>query len=96
MGLTPYYAVHGVEPLLPFDITKATFLCPPIDSKLSDDELLASRARMLAKCNDDLANETPTVYMTTTSKWGTWYLSLTRKSNQTSVANASPVISVQW
>lgn len=55
-GLTPYYAAHGIEPLLPFDITEATFLSPSINSKLSDDDLLASRARSLAKRDEDLAN----------------------------------------
>jgi len=54
-GHTPYYAVHGVEPLLPFDITEATFLVGPFDRKLSDAELFAIRARALEKRDDDLA-----------------------------------------
>ena len=40
-GLSPFYALHGYEPLLPFDVTHATFLLPPINGKLSDAELLA-------------------------------------------------------
>ncbi|KXN91863.1 hypothetical protein AN958_11543 [Leucoagaricus sp. SymC.cos] len=53
-GMTPYYAVHGVEPLHPFDITKATFLASSITHHLSDSELLTVHARMLQKCNEDL------------------------------------------
>ncbi|KIK32595.1 hypothetical protein CY34DRAFT_101117 [Suillus luteus UH-Slu-Lm8-n1] len=46
---------HGVEPLLPFDVTEATFLLPHIASQLSSEELLAIRARQLAKREEDLA-----------------------------------------
>lgn len=54
-GFSPYYAAHGVEPLLPFDITEATFLLPDIVSKLSDSDLLALRALQLEKRESDLA-----------------------------------------
>ena len=30
-GLSPYFMAHGVEPLFPFDLAKATFLIPPLD-----------------------------------------------------------------
>jgi hypothetical protein len=53
--MTPYLAVHSVEPLLPFDIVEATFLAPSITSKLSDSDLLAIRARSLQKRDEDLA-----------------------------------------
>jgi len=53
--MSPYYAVHGVEPLHPFDITEATFLASPITSNLSTAELLSVRARMLQKREEDLA-----------------------------------------
>jgi len=54
-GLTPYYAAHGIEPLLLFDITEATFLIAPILMPLSTVDLLAVRARMLQKRDEDLA-----------------------------------------
>jgi len=54
-GLTLYYAAHGIEPLLPFDIMEATFLIAPIFMPLSTADLLAVRARMLQKHNEDLA-----------------------------------------
>jgi len=54
-GMTPYYAVHGVKPLYPFDITEATFLAARINSHLSTASLLSIHARMLQKCDEDLA-----------------------------------------
>ncbi|KIJ46598.1 hypothetical protein M422DRAFT_249746 [Sphaerobolus stellatus SS14] len=32
--------VHGVEPILPFDVTEATFLVPKLDKPLSHEELI--------------------------------------------------------
>ncbi|KAJ3888834.1 hypothetical protein GG344DRAFT_52876, partial [Lentinula edodes] len=46
---------HGVEPLLPFDITQATFLLPEITSKLSDADLIGLRAQQLERREADLA-----------------------------------------
>ena len=47
--------VHGVKPLFPFDLTKATFLVPPPDTEpLSSSELIAWRARQLQKRQEDL------------------------------------------
>jgi transposase InsO family protein len=31
-GLSPYFMVHGVEPLFPFDLSEGTFLVPALDS----------------------------------------------------------------
>jgi hypothetical protein len=53
-GHTPFYMAHGVEPILPFDITLATFLVPDIAKPLSTAELLAVRTRQLQKRPDDL------------------------------------------
>ena len=47
--------VHGIEPLFPFDLAKATFLVPPPDTKpLSSSGLIAWRARQLQKRQEDL------------------------------------------
>jgi hypothetical protein len=46
---------HCVEPLLPFDITEATFLLPDISNQLSSDSLIAIHTRQLAKHKEDLA-----------------------------------------
>ena len=53
-GQSAFYMAHGVEPLLPFDITEATFMLPPITAKLSTSDLIGLRARQLAKRDEDL------------------------------------------
>jgi len=53
-GFSPYFMVHGVEPLFPFDLSEATFLVPPLDADdISRDILIAWRARQLQKRQDD-------------------------------------------
>ena len=54
-GLSPFYMAHGVEPILPFDITLATFLVPDLVKPLTTNELIATRARQLEKRQEDLA-----------------------------------------
>ena len=54
-GFSPYYAAHGVEPLLPLDISEATYLFPDVSKRLSTEELLAIRARQLERRDEDLA-----------------------------------------
>ena len=53
-GLSPYQMVTGQEPLLPFDLTEATWLVHEQD-QMSTPELLALRARALQKREEDLA-----------------------------------------
>jgi hypothetical protein len=53
-GHTPFFMAHGIEPILPFDITLATFLVPDIARPLSTVDLLAIRTRQLQKRPDDL------------------------------------------
>jgi hypothetical protein len=55
MGCSPYFAVTGTHPLLPFDITEASYLLPPPDSVLSTTDLITSRAIALQKRSSDLA-----------------------------------------
>ena len=56
MGCSPYFAVTGTHPLLPFDITEASYLLPPPDSVLSTTDLITSRAIALQKRSSDLAH----------------------------------------
>jgi len=53
--MTPYYAVHGVEPLHFFNVTEATFLAARINSHLSTASLLSIHVHMLQKRDEDLA-----------------------------------------
>jgi len=54
MGCSPYFAVTGTHPILPFDITEASYLLPPPDSILSTTDLIARRAIALQKRGEDL------------------------------------------
>ena len=49
MGISPYFAVTGTHPLLPLDITEATYLLPPPEAFLSTTELIARHATELQK-----------------------------------------------
>ena len=61
-GYSPYYLVHGVDPLLPFDITEHTFLFPSLNSAVSTADLLTSRARALQRRAADLRRVHKLVY----------------------------------
>ena len=53
-GLSPYYIVHGVKPLLPFDLAEATYLLPSLDEPLMTVQLLGLCAKALQKQQEDL------------------------------------------
>jgi hypothetical protein len=46
--------VHGVHPVLPFDIVEATYLAPPQDFGMTTEDLVALRAQQLSKRSEDL------------------------------------------
>ena len=50
---TPFYIVHGVEPVFPFDFAEATYLAP-VHQAESTADLLALRARQLQRREEDL------------------------------------------
>ncbi len=54
--MSPFYATHGVEPLLSFDLLYATFLFPEFHGKLLDTDLLYMRARQLERRDEDIAH----------------------------------------
>ena len=49
MGMSPYYIVHGVEPVLPFNLAEATYMSPELGDRVSTTKLLAIRAKALLK-----------------------------------------------
>ncbi|KAG1797722.1 uncharacterized protein HD556DRAFT_1440684 [Suillus plorans] len=52
---SPFFLAHGLEPLLPFDITEATFMLPAVSSIISTSDLISLHARQLEKQDEDLA-----------------------------------------
>jgi hypothetical protein len=52
---SPFFLAHGGEPLLPFNITEATFMLPNITKLVSTSDLIALRAQQLEKRDEDLA-----------------------------------------
>jgi hypothetical protein len=51
-GYSPYYLLHGLHPLLPFDLFEATFLVEDFRSGMSTSDLLALRIQQLQKHDD--------------------------------------------
>ncbi|THH15275.1 hypothetical protein EW146_g5171 [Bondarzewia mesenterica] len=62
MGCLLYFAATGTHPLVPLDITEATYLLPPPSSFLSSTDLIACHAIALQKCKSDLASLHSKVY----------------------------------
>src|SRR5271154_4015079 len=54
MGCSPYFAVTGTHPVLPFDISEATYLQLVPTSILSTTDLIARRAIALQKRSEDV------------------------------------------
>jgi hypothetical protein len=54
-GFTPFYLLHGIEAVMPFDLTEATFLTRGFHKGMNTADLLALRIRQLEKRPDDLA-----------------------------------------
>ena len=46
-GHSPFYMAHGIEPVLPFDITLSTFLVLNLTNKLITVDLIATHAQQL-------------------------------------------------
>ena len=53
-GFSPYYLLYGTDPVLPFDLTEATFMISGYRAGLSSTELLALRIRQLEKRPEDI------------------------------------------
>jgi hypothetical protein len=62
MGCSPYFTVTGSHPLIPLDISEATYLQHPPNSILSTTDLIARRAIALQKRSQDLANLYSNIY----------------------------------
>ena len=62
MGCSPYFATTSTHPLLPLNITEATYLLPPPDAPLSSTDLIAQCTVALQKHWSHLAALASDVY----------------------------------
>jgi transposase InsO family protein len=53
-GFSPYFLLHGIDPVLPFDLFESTYLVEGFQSSMTTEELLALRIRQLEKRPDDI------------------------------------------
>ena len=56
IGFSPYYLLHGVHPLLPCDLAKATFMVPRLKEQITEINLLITRICQIAKLPEDLVH----------------------------------------
>ena len=61
-GFSPFYLLHGLDPVLPFDLFEAMHLVEGFHSGMSSQELLALRIRQLEKRPDDVHAAFNTLY----------------------------------
>jgi hypothetical protein len=64
MGCSPYFAITGTHPIIPLDITEATYLQAPPNSVLSTTDLIARRAIALQKRSEDISRIFSKVFST--------------------------------
>jgi hypothetical protein len=62
MGCSPYFAVTGAHPILPFNISEATYLQPLPTSILSSTNLITQRTIALQKRSKDIEKLYSKVY----------------------------------
>jgi len=60
-GYSPYYLLHGTHPLLPFDLSEATFMTDGYRSGLSTSDLLSLRIQQLHRHPSDLEKAAQTL-----------------------------------
>lgn len=53
-GFSPFYLLHGVHPVLPFNLTEATFIISGYQSHMKSSDLLALRMCHLNKWEEDI------------------------------------------
>jgi transposase InsO family protein len=60
-GFSAYFLLHGVHPILPFDLTEASFMVHGFTSGMSSSDLLALRIRQLERHPEDILQAAQTL-----------------------------------
>jgi transposase InsO family protein len=60
-GFSPFYLLHGTDPVLPFDLTEATYLVSGFTENMTTSDLLALRIRQLSKLDEDVEKAARTI-----------------------------------
>src|SRR5882724_901001 len=54
IGYSTYFMAHGVEVVLPLDLSEATYLLPPLEVPSSTEDLIAHHAQQLQRKLEDI------------------------------------------
>ena len=60
-GFSPFYLLHGVHPVLPFDLTEATFMVEGFHANMDPVDFLTLRIRQLERRPEDLEHAAQTL-----------------------------------
>jgi hypothetical protein len=60
-GFSAYYLLHGVHPILPFDLSEASFMVNGFTTNMSSSDLLALRIRQLERHPEDILQAAQTL-----------------------------------
>ena len=60
-NVSPFFVLHGTEPLLPFDLSESSFLSDRFTANMTTEDLLAARMLQLEKRDEDLAKVAATL-----------------------------------